>query len=115
MLSTKSTRNIVILVAPPTSIIMDQLEILPARDIIPKVFQTEEFSEEIKSLFIGEKSYEPPLSIDTSQFLSGDYDILFSHPEALLSEEGRRLLKSSTMQENVVGVVIDEVHCVIQW
>ena len=118
VLPTKRSRNIVIVVAPLTSIIMDQLEMLPNRNISPKVFQTDEFSEEIKSLFIDQKQTVPSTPhtpLDTNEFLTGDYDLLFAHPEALLSEDGRELLRSSTMQENVVGIVVDEVHCVVQW
>ncbi|XP_057296143.1 uncharacterized protein LOC130625081 [Hydractinia symbiolongicarpus] len=45
----------------------------------------------------------------------GDINLLFAHPEAILSEQGRNLLKSTVYQDNVVGIVIDEAHCVEFW
>ena len=46
----------------------------------------------------------------------GDYQIVFSHPEALiLSKYGTELLLSQMYQKNVVAVVIDEVHCILDW
>ncbi|XP_066930299.1 ATP-dependent DNA helicase RecQ-like [Clytia hemisphaerica] len=46
---------------------------------------------------------------------SGEIDILFGHPEAFLSTEGRELLKSSIFKERVVACAIDEAHCVEIW
>ena len=42
--------------------------------------------------------------------LKGKAQIIFAHPEALLCEEGRKLLKSKVYQENVVACVVDEAH-----
>lgn len=41
--------------------------------------------------------------------------IVFCHPEAVLSEEGRRLMKSDIYQNNVVACVVDEAHCIDMW
>ena len=47
---------------------------------------------------------------------SGQYNLLFSHPEALVScPFGRGLVRSSIYQENVCAIVVDEVHCILEW
>ena len=45
----------------------------------------------------------------------GDIDILFAHPEYLLNDNGRNLMKSSVFKKNVVGMVVDEAHCIESW
>ena len=44
------------------------------------------------------------------------FDLLFSHPEALLSSKfGRNIVSSSSYQKNVCPLVIDEAHCITEW
>ena len=38
--------------------------------------------------------------------------IIFAHPEELLSDVGRTLMKSNVFQNNVVACMINEAHCV---
>ncbi len=46
----------------------------------------------------------------------GYYHIVFAHPEALISSSyRRRLLLSKTYQDNVVAIVVDEAHCIVEW
>ncbi|CAB4006584.1 Hypothetical predicted protein [Paramuricea clavata] len=46
----------------------------------------------------------------------GRYHIVFAPPETLISSKyGRELLLSQQYQENVVGIVIDEAHCILDW
>ncbi|CAB4000680.1 Hypothetical predicted protein [Paramuricea clavata] len=45
----------------------------------------------------------------------GQCKILFAHPEDILSDIGRKLIKSDVFQKNVVACVIDEAHCVEMW
>lgn len=47
--------------------------------------------------------------------VSGNLNILFSHPEAFLSIKGRSLLKLDTYQSRIVACVIDEAHCIKMW
>ena len=119
MLTVKNTRNIVIIVAPLTSIIIDQVKVLPLRNIIPAVFKSEDISKEVESLFVStdktKKIPDEDISTDIEIIKKGEFDLLFAHPEALLSDDGRRLMKSSVFQENVVALVVDEAHCVITW
>ena len=117
ILPKKSIRNIIVVVAPLSSIIMDQVSSLPHKNIIPKVFQNQEFGEEIKGLFIEKhKNQGEEEEADIiNQFLNHDYDMMFSHPESILSTDGRRLLREQIIQQTVVGIVVDDVHCVETW
>ena len=46
----------------------------------------------------------------------GHYQIVFAHPETLISSKyGRNLLLSETYQENVEAIVIDEALCIVEW
>ena len=47
--------------------------------------------------------------------LNGQCSITFAHPEALLTEEGRKLMASQVYQENVAACVIGEARCVELW
>lgn len=47
--------------------------------------------------------------------LNEQCSIIFAHPEALLSKEGRDLMSSQVFQENVDACVLDEAHCVELW
>jgi len=47
--------------------------------------------------------------------VNGNTSIVFAHPEALLSKEGRELMGSKVFQENVVACIVDEAHCVELW
>ena len=44
------------------------------------------------------------------------YDIIFTHPEAVLScKKGRELFQSTPYQRCVQAIVIDEAHCILEW
>ncbi|XP_057299470.1 ATP-dependent DNA helicase Q1-like [Hydractinia symbiolongicarpus] len=80
----KSTRNIVIVVCPLSSIIEDQVQFLNSVGI-------------------------SAMSLHFNNSSTSSYE------KAILSEQGRNLLKSTVYQDNVVGIVIDEAHCVEFW
>ena len=64
---------------------------------------------------------EVAVDVDFSQckeekLRDGHYHIVFAHPETLISSKyGRELLLSEQYQENVVAIVIDKAHCIIEW
>ena len=48
--------------------------------------------------------------------LCGRVSIVFAHPEVLCSSKKcREMLLSNVYQRNVVCVVADEVHCIVDW
>jgi superfamily II DNA helicase RecQ len=55
-------------------------------------------------------------SINDHRLNSGNYTIVYSSPESLLSNEViRELIGSKVYKERVVGVVVDEAHCISHW
>lgn len=112
----KTSRNIVIVVSPLSSIIEDQIKILRNRGIVVNVLSTHCHKEEEVDLFNNDIDKNEPnywgVSVDV---WSGALDILFTHPEDLLSESGRKLMNSGVFQKNVVAYVVDEAHCIEGW
>ena len=50
------------------------------------------------------------------QSLNGNYIVVFGSPECLLSTETwRGVFSSKEFNEMLVGVAIDEAHCITQW
>ena len=53
---------------------------------------------------------------DKAKLEIGHYNIVFAHPEALVScSYGRKLMQSKAYQENVCAIVVDEAHCILEW
>lgn len=50
------------------------------------------------------------------QVMNGVYLIVFCSPESVLSTvTGRGILSDAEFQSRLVGVAVDEAHCIIQW
>ena len=107
----KADNNIVIVVCPSNSIIEDQLKVLEDKSVTAGVFRIP--SDKHESLFDSEKSSTQ--STNVSNMLNDDIEILFAHPEALLSKEGQERMSSEKFQKNVVACAVDEAHCVELW
>ena len=53
---------------------------------------------------------------EKTELENGHYNIVFSHPESLVScKYGRDLMLSKPYQDNVCAVVVDEAHCILEW
>ena len=61
------------------------------------------------------------LALDSSQtnsllLMEAKYDIVFTHPEAVLScQKGIELFQSAPYQRCVQAIVVDEAHCILEW
>lgn len=123
LLSANSDRpGIILVVSPLNAIITDQM--LHVRQqglragclsvsglLLEGVDMAEE--EEESELEIGIELEETENLIELK---NGAFDLVFAHPEALLSSKtGRDLMRSHIYKENVKAVVIDEAHCVTDW
>lgn len=113
-LPVKKARNMIIVVCPLNEIIEDQLKALTTRGITANSFAFTGQHDSVELLFstssrINEDDGKLQIPDD---ILNGRCSIIFAHPEALLSEEGSKLMASQVYQENVVACVIDEAHCV---
>lgn len=50
------------------------------------------------------------------QVLNGNFIVVFGSPECLLSTHTwRRIFKCQGFTEMLIGVAIDETHCITQW
>ena len=125
-LPVKGEKNIVLVVCPLNSIIEDRLKVWKDRGVSANVLQlVRDDSADCESLFCSEKddpdrensivATELKLKSPRQKLVKGDTQIIFSHPEALLSKEGRELMKTQVFKRNVVACVVDEAHCVEIW
>uniref|UniRef100_A0ABM0GKJ3 DNA 3'-5' helicase n=1 Tax=Saccoglossus kowalevskii TaxID=10224 RepID=A0ABM0GKJ3_SACKO len=49
------------------------------------------------------------------QVRDGECQVVFASPEAILSRSWRKVLISDVYQRNLIGIAIDEAHCVDLW
>ena len=122
-LPVKGEKNIVFVVCPLNSIIEDQLKVLKDRGVSANVLQlVSDDSEDCESLFCSEKddpdrenstvAADLKLKSPSEKLVKENIQIIFSHSEALLSKEGRELMKTQVFKRNVFACVVDEAHCV---
>lgn len=93
----KKADSMVIVVSPLVALMQDQTSILEKKGIKAVLVSsaTDSVAEEIKQ---------------------GKYAVLFFSPECLLTElDWRDVLQSAIFQEQLVGFIIDEAHCVKNW
>ena len=51
-----------------------------------------------------------------SRVISGEFQIVYLSPEALLQNlRVREMFRSDVYMDNLVALVVDEVHCVHTW
>ena len=112
-------RNIVIVVCPLTSNILDQLSSLQHLKISGAVLfnRFADRKDYIEKLFASSNSEGADNNNDSisENITQGNIDLLFFHPEDVLSNKDRDLLRSDSYQQNVVTCVIDEAHCIEKW
>ena len=103
------SQSIVIVVSPLNSLIRDQIRRINQGNIKATVLnvQNNENSDEVQL----DLAHSNP-----SLLRDGRYDLVFTHPEAVLSsKEGLELFQSTPYQRSVQAVVIDEAHCILEW
>ena len=111
------------MVCPLNSIIEDRLKVLKDRGVSANVLQLgSDDSEDCGSLFCSEKddpdrenssvAADLKLKSPSEKLVKENIQIIFSHSEALLSKEGRELMKTQVFKRNVVACVVDEARCV---
>lgn len=111
----KEDKNIVIVASTLNSIIEDQLKVLKGGGIKAGALRMNVGKrKEQEKLFENFAMDEGAFSVSPEVF-EGRCSIIFAQPEALLSDEGRKLMCSKVFQDNVAACVIDEAHCVELW
>ena len=116
---TTVVNSIVIVVSPLNSLMSNQISRLNVSGIRASVMNIKEGRKRLASRVAD--TDEVAVDVDFSQceeekLRDGHYHIVFAHPETLISSKyGRELLLSEQYQENLVAIVIDEAHCIIEW
>ena len=94
----KPRTAIVLVISPLVSLIKDQFNSLRKKGI--------------KASFIGGGQEEANLQ----KIIKGDMNIVYSSPEAMLTnDEWREMVCSPIYQQSVVAVAVDEAHCITHW
>ena len=111
---TADINTIVIVVSPFNSLMSDQVSRLCLCGIRASVLSVKVNTQELEEN-IGDLDVDLRLCQE-DKLRSGFYNIVFAHPEAFIaSKYGRELLLTKTYQENVVAIVVDEAHCILDW
>jgi hypothetical protein len=121
-ISTAAVESIIIVVSPLNSLMSDQVYRLSMSGIRSAIINVKEAIRD-RMIYESDKNvdFESNVEIDFSlckerKLHDGHYHIVFAHPETLISSKyGRNLLLSEKYQENVLGIVIDEAHCIVEW
>ena len=70
-------------------------------------------SKGITAAFVGKEQEEKMVK---DGVLKGQYQLLFIRPELLIMNlQWREMLRSEVYQQNLVGLAVDEAHCVTKW
>ncbi len=92
-----SRHSIVVVVSPLIALMKDQVRAMTERNVT--------------AVYAGEVDDDTETAI-----CLGQYQLVFFSPEALLCDDRwRDMLLCPVYQENLVGMVVDEAHCVKQW
>ena len=112
---TGSVSSIVIVVSPLNALIANQISRLSSGGIRASVL-------DVKSSRNDNVDGSEPDTIcdftlcDKEKLETGYYNIVFAHPESLVScSYGRKLMHTNPYQENVCAIVVDEAHCILDW
>lgn len=89
---TSLTEPVVLVVSPLNSLISDQIR---------------------ECQRLGLKACQLESSLVAELSIRCDYDIIFSSPEVMESLPAKRLLQR--LEKRLIGIVVDESHCVVNW
>lgn len=99
--SPKDEKSIVIVVSPLNALIDDQINKLKLAGVSCASLR----------VLCGKEADERFEELE-----AGKFQLIFTHPEVAVSNRKcREIFLSTYYQRNVVAVVIDEVHCIIEW
>ncbi len=107
--------SIIIAVSPLNALIANQISRLNSGRITATALDVISSNREV--LDDGEPKVMCDFNYSDKQKLEiGHYNIVFVHPESVVScVYGRKLLQSKPNQDNVCAVVVDEAHCILDW
>ena len=120
------SNNAVLVISPLNALINDQITILKNRGVVASVLDISLLSDEqLRRDSTEDEDDDPELSNQVQVIIDAEsrqnlhkctFKILYAHPESFIScKEGRKVLMSSSLQEKIFAVVIDEAHLVEEW
>ena len=103
--------SVVIIVTPINALMEDQIKRIKSWGFRASIFNVKEQLEEEETELSGDF-----LLCEKESLKDAKYNFVFAHPESFLScKFGRDLLNSSSYQQNICAIVIDEAHCILEW
>ena len=91
-------QSIVVVISPLVALMKDQVSFLRSLNV-PAEFVA---AEQVESVL---KEVE-----------AGKYRLVYASPESMLSaDRWRRMLTSKVYQKNLIGIAVDEAHCISHW
>ena len=121
-ISMGNVNSIVVVVSPLNSLMSDQISRLRMSGVQASVINIKESNKD-EMADDGDENTDVEVNVDIDfslcekkKLCDGQYHIVFAHPESVVScKYGRSLLLSEIYQQNVVAIVIDEAHCILDW
>lgn len=96
---TEKSGSVVVCISPLTSLMIDQREKYTPKGLIAE--------------FVGAEQIDPMVK---SKVLNAEVQLVFNTPESIIENKTyRNMLLSPPYQERLVGLVVDEAHCVKLW
>ncbi len=90
--------SIVVVVSPLIALTKDQVQAMTRRGV--------------KAVYVGECEDDKAIM----DVCSGNFQLVYMSPESLLTDiRWRDMLQSPIYRENLIGLVVDEAHCVKKW
>ena len=69
----------------------------------------------VQSIYVQEKFDHEDETIKT-KLSAGDYSVIFISPELLLGDKSWvDIFRSKTYHDRLVGIAVDEAHCIKKW
>ena len=86
----------IVIISPLLALISDQLTVLSNRSISTASVTSDTDPDSLKKI------------------TDGKYSLVFISPELFVGK-WRRILETKVYQEKLIGIVVDEAHCVLKW
>ena len=116
---TATVESIVIVVSPLNSLMSDQISRLGLSGIRASAINVKQTRTTVDEDETGDADCIVDIDFwlcEDQKLRDGYYHIVLAHPETLISSKyGRDLLLSEKYTNNVVAIVVDEAHCILDW
>ena len=114
-ITAKEVSSIIIVISLLNALIQDQISRLGLSGLRASTISVKDVKNPVEENV--DSSYDCDFRLcEKDQLESGQYHIVFAHPESLISTRfGRSLIFSDIYQKRVVSIVVDEAHCILDW